>query len=72
MSSGDPARSPCLRRESSVRVGRSSVSEMAATLFRLFPSRLLDVSRSSLYYRPNGESTENLASMRRMDELHME
>ena len=32
---------------------------------------LLDVSRSSLYYRPKGESAENLALMRRMDELHM-
>ena len=28
---------------------------------------LLDVSRSSLYYRPKGESAENLALMRRMD-----
>ena len=33
---------------------------------------LLDVSRSSRYYRPKGESTENLAFMRRMDELRME
>ena len=33
---------------------------------------LLGVSRSSLYYRPKGESAENLALMRRMDELHME
>ena len=33
---------------------------------------LLDVSRSSVYYRPKGESAENLALMRRMDELHME
>ncbi|WP_420441535.1 hypothetical protein [Candidatus Palauibacter sp.] len=32
---------------------------------------LLDVSRSSQYYRPKGESAENLALMRRMDELHM-
>ena len=29
------------------------------------------VSRSSLYYRPEGERAENLALMRRMDELHM-
>ena len=28
---------------------------------------LLDVSRSSLYYRPKGEGTENLALIRRMD-----
>ena len=33
---------------------------------------LLAVSRSSLYYRPKGESEENLAVMRRMDELHMD
>ena len=32
---------------------------------------LVGVSRSSLYYRPKGESAENLALMRRMDELHM-
>ena len=32
---------------------------------------LLGVSRSSRYYRPKGESAENLALMRRMDELHM-
>ena len=35
-------------------------------------SVLLGVSRSSLYYRPKGESAENLALMRRMDELHMD
>ena len=33
---------------------------------------VLGVSRSSLYYRPKGESAENLALMRRMDELHMD
>ena len=33
---------------------------------------LLGVSRSSLYYWPKGESAENLALMRRMDELHMD
>ena len=33
---------------------------------------LLGVSRSSLYYRPKGEGAENLALLRRMDELHME
>ena len=32
---------------------------------------LLGVSRSSLYHRPKGEGAENLALMRRMDELHM-
>ena len=29
------------------------------------------MSRSSQYYRPKGERAENLALMRRMDELHM-
>ena len=33
---------------------------------------LLGVSRSSLYYRQKGERAENLALMRRMDELHMD
>ena len=32
---------------------------------------LLDVSRSSQYYEPQGESAENLALMRRLDELHL-
>ena len=32
---------------------------------------LLGVNRSSLYHRPKGEGAENLALMRRMDELHM-
>ena len=32
---------------------------------------LLGVSRSSQYYEPRGESAENLALMRRMDELHL-
>ena len=32
---------------------------------------LLGVSRSSQYYRPKGERAENLALMRRLDELHM-
>ena len=32
---------------------------------------LLGVSRSSQYYAPKGESAENLALMRRMDELHL-
>ena len=33
--------------------------------------RLLDISRSSLYYRPKGESAETLALMRRIDELFL-
>ena len=32
---------------------------------------LLGVSRSSQYYAPLGESAENLALMRRLDELHL-
>ena len=32
---------------------------------------LLGVSRSSQYYAPSGERAENLALMRRMDELHL-
>ena len=33
--------------------------------------QLLDVSRSSQYYAPLGESSENLALMRWLDELHL-
>ena len=33
--------------------------------------QLFDVSRSSQYYAPLGESSENLALMRRLDELHL-
>ena len=33
--------------------------------------RLLSISRSSFYYAPKGESPENLALMRRIDELFM-
>ncbi len=32
--------------------------------------RLLQISRSSLYYRPQGESAETLSLMREIDELH--
>ena len=35
-------------------------------------SRLLRVSRSSVYHRPKGESAENLALMRRIDKLFLE
>ena len=35
-------------------------------------SRVLRVSRSSLYHRPKGESAENLALMRRIDQLFLE
>jgi putative transposase len=33
--------------------------------------KLLKVARSSLYYRPTPVSADDLAVMRRMDELHM-
>ena len=33
--------------------------------------RLLGISRGSLYYRPRGESKENLALMRRIDEQYL-
>jgi putative transposase len=33
--------------------------------------RLLTISRSSFYYAPKGESPENLALMRRIDELFL-
>ena len=32
---------------------------------------LLSISRSAFYYAPRGESPENLAVMRRIDELHL-
>lgn len=35
-------------------------------------AQLLDVSRSSVYYRPQPVSDEDLALMRRIDELHLE
>lgn len=34
--------------------------------------RLLEISRSSFYYEPCGESMENLVIMRRIDELYLE
>ncbi len=33
--------------------------------------RLLSISRSSFYYAPKGESPDNLALMRRIDELFL-
>jgi len=35
-------------------------------------AQLLDLSRSSIYYRPQPTSAEDLALMRRIDELHLE
>ena len=32
---------------------------------------MFGLSRSALYYTPVGESAENLALMRRIDELHL-
>ena len=34
--------------------------------------KLLSINRSSLYYKPLGESQENLEVMRNMDVIHME
>jgi putative transposase len=34
--------------------------------------RLLDISRSTAYYRPQGLSADDLALMRRIDEIHLE
>ena len=33
---------------------------------------LLGISRSSVYYKPRGESAENLALMQRMDALSLQ
>ena len=35
-------------------------------------AEVLDLSRSSVYYRPRPVSPEDLALMRRIDELHLE
>lgn len=34
--------------------------------------KLLEINRSSVYYKPRGESVENLDIMRKMDEYFME
>ena len=55
-----------------------SRGERKATITRGHPDlslsrqcRLLSISRSSFYYAPKGESSENLALMRRIDELFL-
>ncbi len=55
-----------------------SRKERKATICRDHPGlnlsrqcRLLSISRSSYYYAPKGESAENLAMMRRIDELFL-
>ena len=35
-------------------------------------AKILNLSRSSVYYRPRPVSREDLALMRRIDELHLE
>ena len=35
-------------------------------------AKVLNVSRGSVYYRPRSVSAEDLALMRRIDELHLE
>ena len=39
---------------------------------RVRQAKLLDMSRSSLYYRPQPASESDLRLMRRIDELHLE
>ena len=62
----------------SARVGTLSRSERIGMLERdgelseRRQCRLLGISRSSLYYTPKGESPENLALMRRLDELSLQ
>ena len=61
----------------SARVGALSRSERVGMvdcgreLSLVRQCQLLDVSRSSQYYAPLGESSENLALMRWLDELHL-
>ena len=61
-----PARAQALSRAERVRMierdGSLSLSRQCA---------LLSVSQSSQYYRPKGESAEDLALMRRLNELHL-
>ena len=53
------------------REGRVAMIEHGGELSLARQCALLGVSRSSQYYAPSGESAENLALMRRMDELHL-
>ena len=60
------------------RVGSMSGPERRAMVVRDHPAlslsrqcRLLSIGRSSLYYKPKGESAETLALMRRIDELFL-
>jgi putative transposase len=46
--------------------------EQASDLSVRRQCELLSVSRSGLYYEPVGTSTDELALMRRIDELHLE
>ena len=51
---------------------RRDLSDPCGPLSLRRPAELLGVHRSSLYYKPVGESEENLALMRRMDELFLD
>ena len=50
----------------------AQMRKTGAVLLRARQCGLLGVWRSSQYYAPAGESAENLALMRRLDELHLE
>ena len=49
-------------------------ASLAKTLIRAVTRRceLLEVARSTVYYRPTGISAEDLALMRLLDEIHLE
>ncbi len=51
---------------------RRALIKPRASLSMRRQCELLGVNRSSLYYKPVGQDTEELAFMRRMDELHLE
>ena len=53
------------------RTERVAMVERGGPLALARQCELLGVSRSSQYYEPLGESAENLALMRRLDELHL-
>ena len=46
---------------------REMVDRQHSVLFMVRQCALLDISRSSLYYRSRGTSPENLAFMKRID-----
>ena len=59
------------RARSITMTARRGLVEPAATLSMRWQCDLLGVNRSSLYYEPIEPDAEQLALMRRMDELHL-